>query len=391
MRAGCNFWHDAAIGFVFLHLAEERIAQNFATPISMAADDRGGRFIAGGFEAQYGGKCRHYTSHIFLFYFIEARCSTHQHDEANQADMKKLRIGTRGSPLALAQAHETRERLMAAHGFASEQIEIVVITTTGDRVRDRPLAEIGGKGLFTKEIEEALFAREIDLAVHSMKDMPALVPQGLAFAAVLPREDARDAFLSFAADTLQDLPQGAKLGSSSVRRTAQALRLRADLVSVQFRGNVDTRLRKLKEGVAAATFLAVAGLNRLKLTQHITRIMPMDEMLPAVAQGAIGIEIRDDDHVTRGLVEAINHRESFVSVSSERAFLATLEGSCQTPLAAYAVLNGGGLHLRAEALTLDGRNVFQHEIGGSVEDAVAMGREAGERIKSLGGAKLLIA
>jgi hydroxymethylbilane synthase len=305
--------------------------------------------------------------------------------------MKKLRIGTRGSPLALAQAHETRERLMTAHGFAIEQIEIVVITTTGDRVRDRPLAEIGGKGLFTKEIEEALFAHEIDLAVHSMKDMPALVPHGLAFAAVLPREDARDAFLSFAADTLQDLPQGAKLGSSSVRRTAQALRLRPDLLSVQFRGNVDTRLRKLKEGVAAATFLAVAGLNRLKLTQHITRIMPMDEMLPAVAQGAIGIEIRDDDHVTRGLVEAINHRESFISVSSERAFLATLEGSCQTPLAAHAVLDGGGLHLRTEALTLDGRDVFQHEVGGSVEDAVAMGREAGERIKLLGGAKLLVA
>jgi hydroxymethylbilane synthase len=304
--------------------------------------------------------------------------------------MKKLRIGTRGSPLALAQAHETRERLMATHGLAVDHIEIIVITTTGDRVRDRPLAEIGGKGLFTKEIEEALFAQDIDLAVHSMKDMPALVPQGLVFAAVLPREDARDAYLSFAAGSLQELPRDAKLGSSSVRRTAQALRLRPDLEPVQFRGNVDTRLRKLKEGVAAATFLAVAGLNRLKLTQHITRIMPMDEMLPAVAQGAIGIEIRDDDHVTRGLVEAINHRESHIAVSSERAFLATLEGSCQTPLAAHAVLNGGSLHLRAEALTLDGRDVFKHEIGGSVDDAVAMGRDAGERIKSLGGEKLLI-
>jgi hydroxymethylbilane synthase len=258
-------------------------------------------------------------------------------------------------------------------------------------VRDRPLAEIGGKGLFTKEIEEALFAQDIDLAVHSMKDMPALVPVGLAFAAVLPREDARDAFLSFAAGSLQDLPMAAKLGSSSVRRTAQALRLRPDLEPVQFRGNVETRLRKLKEGVAAATFLAVAGLNRLQLTQHITRIMPMDEMLPAVAQGAIAIEIRDDDHVTRALVEAIDHRASHIAVASERAFLATLEGSCQTPLAAHAVLSGGGLNLRAEALTLDGRDVFQHEIGGSVEDAVAMGREAGERIKVLGGAKLLIA
>ncbi len=305
--------------------------------------------------------------------------------------MKNLRIGTRGSPLALAQAHETRERLMAAHGYAVDQIEIVVITTTGDRVRDRPLAEIGGKGLFTKEIEEALFAQEIDLAVHSMKDMPALVPRGLAFAAVLPREDARDAFLSFAAGSLQDLPQGSKLGSSSVRRNAQALRLRPDLVPTQFRGNVDTRLRKLKEGVAAATFLAVAGLNRLKLTHHITRIMPMDEMLPAVAQGAIGIETREDDHATRSLLEAIDHRDSHIAVSAERAFLATLEGSCQTPLAAHAVLSGVGLKMRAEALTLDGRDVFQHEIGGLIEDAVAMGREAGERIKHLGGAKLLIA
>ena len=305
------------------------------------------------------------------------------------ASMKKLRIGTRGSPLALAQAHETRERLMGAHGYAADQIEIVVITTTGDRVRDRPLAEIGGKGLFTKEIEEALFAGNIDLAVHSMKDIPALVPSGLAFAAVLPREDARDAFLSFAAGSLQELPRAAKLGSSSVRRTAQALRLRPDLLPVQFRGNVDTRLRKLKEGVAAATFLAVAGLNRLKLTQHITRIVPMDEMLPAVAQGAIGIEIRDDDHVTRGFVEAINHRESYIAVSSERAFLATLEGSCQTPLAAHAMLQGGGLNLRTEALTLDGQEVFRHEIAGSVEDAVAMGHEAGERIKLSGGAKLL--
>ncbi len=303
--------------------------------------------------------------------------------------MTKLRIGTRGSPLALAQAHETRDRLMAAHGFTQDQIEILVITTTGDRVRDRPLAEIGGKGLFTKEIEEALFAREIDLAVHSMKDMPAVVPAGLAFAAVLPREDARDAFLSFAAGSLQGLPGGAKLGSSSVRRNAQALRLRPDLEPVQFRGNVETRLRKLKESVAAATFLAVAGLNRLGLTQHITRIMPMEEMLPAVAQGAIGIEIRSDDSVTRGFVEAIDDRTSHIAVASERAFLATLEGSCQTPLAAHAVLHGGNLHLRAEALTLDGKDVFRHEVKGLTEDAVAMGREAGEKIKSAGGAKLL--
>ena len=303
--------------------------------------------------------------------------------------MKTLRIGTRGSPLALAQAHETRDRLAAAHGFSSDEIEIVVITTTGDRIRDRPLAEIGGKGLFTKEIEEALFAQDIDLAVHSMKDMPAIVPKGLEFAAVLPREDARDAFLSVAAPSLQHLPEGALLGSSSVRRNAQALRLRPDLKPVQFRGNVETRLRKLKDGVAAATFLAVAGLNRLGLSHHITRIMTMEDMLPAVAQGAIGIEIREDDHRLRSLVEAINHLESSIAVRCERAFLATLEGSCQTPLAAHATLLGGNLKLRAQALTLDGKEVFQYAMNGAAADALAIGTEAGIRIKHLGGDHLL--
>ena len=303
--------------------------------------------------------------------------------------MKTLRIGTRGSPLALAQAHETRDRLAAAHGFSSDEIEIVVITTTGDRIRDRPLAEIGGKGLFTKEIEEALFAQDIDLAVHSMKDMPAIVPKGLEFAAVLPREDARDAFLSVAAPSLQHLPEGALLGSSSVRRNAQALRLRPDLKPVQFRGNVETRLRKLKDGVAAATFLAVAGLNRLGLSHHITRIMTMEDMLPAVAQGAIGIEIREDDHRLRSLVEAINHLESSIAVRCERAFLATLEGSCQTPLAAHATLSGGNLKLRAQALTLDGKEVFQYAVNGAAADALAIGTEAGIRIKHLGGDHLL--
>jgi hydroxymethylbilane synthase len=192
----------------------------------------------------------------------------------------KIRIGTRGSPLALAQAHETRERLMAAHGLDSDAFAIVTFTTTGDAIRDRPLSEIGGKGLFTKELEEALFAGTIDLAVHSMKDMPAKPPAGLDIAALLPREDPRDAFLSFSSKTLGELPQGAILGSSSVRRTAQALRVRPDLGSVQFRGNVQTRLKKLQDGIAHATFLAVAGLNRLGLSDKITSIMSMDEMLP---------------------------------------------------------------------------------------------------------------
>jgi hydroxymethylbilane synthase len=303
--------------------------------------------------------------------------------------MTRIRIGTRGSPLALAQAHETRSRLMAAHDMAEDQFEIVVISVIGDRVQDRPLADIGGKGLFTKEIEDALFAETIDLAVHSMKDMPAIVPDGLAFGAVLEREDPRDAFVSIHSKTLMDLPQGAILGSSSVRRNAQALRLRPDLQSAPFRGNVQTRLRKLEEGVAAATFLAVAGLNRLGLSHHISSIMEMDQMLPAVAQGAIAIEIAQSNKKAKALVEAIHHKPTGIAMQCERAFLATLEGSCRTPIAGHAVVDGTSVTFRGHALTLDGRDCFEHAVKGTSKDAVAMGIEAGERVKSLGGEKLL--
>jgi hydroxymethylbilane synthase len=303
--------------------------------------------------------------------------------------MNSIRIGTRGSPLALAQAHETRSRLMAAHNLQEDQFEIVVISTTGDRITDRPLADIGGKGLFTKEIEDALFSGSIDLAVHSMKDIPAIVPEGLAFAAILPREDARDAFISTKAKSLMNLPQGAVLGSSSVRRNAQALRLRPDLKSIQFRGNVETRLRKLDEGIADGTFLAVAGLNRLGLSQHISAIMDMDMMLPAVAQGAIGIEINHSNKKARSLVEAIHHKESGIAIQCERAFLATLEGSCRTPIAGYATVTGTSVSFRGQALTLDGRESFEYAVNGVSKDAVAMGIEAGERVKEVGAEKLL--
>ncbi len=303
--------------------------------------------------------------------------------------MTPVRIGTRGSPLALAQAHETRARLMQAHGMAEDQFEIVVISVIGDRVQDRPLAEIGGKGLFTKEIEDALFAGSIDLAVHSMKDMPAIVPQGLAFGAVLEREDPRDAFVSIHSKSLMDLPEGAILGSSSVRRSAQALRLRPDLQSVPFRGNVQTRLRKLEEGVAAATFLAVAGLNRLGLSHHISAIMDMDQMLPAVAQGAIAIEIAQANTKARSLVETIHHKPTGIAMQCERAFLATLEGSCRTPIAGHAKVDGTTVTFRGHALTLDGRDCFEHAVNGTSKDAVAMGIEAGEKVKEMGGEKLL--
>ncbi len=299
----------------------------------------------------------------------------------------KLRIGTRGSPLALAQAREVRARLATAHHLDPDDLEIVTITTTGDRVQNRPLSEIGGKGLFTKEIEEALLAGTIDLAVHSMKDMPAVILDGFDFAAILPREDARDAFISLKAKSLDTLPLNAVLGSSSVRRTAQALKNRPDLKPVGFRGNVETRLRKLAEGEADATFLAVAGLSRLGLTDKITSIIPQDVMLPAVAQGAIGIEIlKRNDHI-RTIVAAINHQPSATAIACERAFLAELEGSCKTPLAGHATLQGDQIAFHCEALTLDGRHVFNAAREGT--DAIAMGTDAGREIKSRGGSLLV--
>ena len=276
-------------------------------------------------------------------------------------------------------------RLMAAHGFADADIEIVVIATTGDRVRDRPLSEIGGKGLFTKEIEEALFARDIDLAVHSMKDMPARIPDGLIIAAMLPREDARDAFLSPVAASIDGLAQGATVGSSSVRREAQLKRARPDLKIIAFRGNVETRLRKLDEGVAQATLLACAGLNRLGLADKITSAMAIDVMLPAVAQGAIGIEIRDGDDAVRHLLAALDHAETSVAVSCERAFLAALNGSCRTPLAGYATLDKGRIMFRGQALTHDGAHSFEIERSGALADAERLGQDAGEEVKARGG------
>ena len=287
--------------------------------------------------------------------------------------------------MALAQAHETRDRLLAAHGWSADAIEIKTFTTSGDKIGDRPLSEIGGKGLFTKELEEALFAGIIDVAVHSMKDMPAKMPAGLDVVAYLPREDARDAFLSFAAADLKSLPMGALLGSSSVRRTAQALRVRPDLKTVQFRGNVQTRLQKLQDGVAHATFLACAGLNRLGLRDKITSIMSMDEMLPAVAQGAIGIQINERDEAKRNILAPLNHVATAIAVTCERGFMAALDGSCRTPIAGHATLENGIVNFRGEALTLDGLHVFTVSRSGAVSDAARMGHDAGEEVKLRGG------
>lgn len=301
-----------------------------------------------------------------------------------------LRIGTRGSKLALAQAFEARRRLVDAHRLVETDIEIRTITTTGDRIRDRPLAEIGGKALFTKEIEEALLAGAIDLAVHSMKDVPAFLPDGLTIGALLPREDPRDALLCPRASSIAELRDGAVVGSSSVRRQAQLMRMRPDFMVVPLRGNVDTRLAKLDRGDIEATLLACAGLRRLGLYDRITAPVALDEMLPAVAQGAIGVEMRMRDERCATLLQAINDRTTEVAVACERAFLAALEGSCRTPIAGHAAVVGETVRFRGEALTMDGAFSFAVDCHGAVGDAVRLGREAGEEVKAKGGEKLTL-
>ncbi len=292
-----------------------------------------------------------------------------------------IRIGTRGSALALAQAHETRDRLMAAHGLAADAFQIVVIKTTGDRVLDRPLKEIGGKGLFTREIEDALLAQDIDIAVHSMKDMPTIQPEGLLIDCYLPREDVRDAFVSAQFAAISQLPQGAVVGSSSLRRRAQLAARRPDLKLVEFRGNVQTRLKKLEDGVAVATFLAMAGLTRLGMLHVARGAVDPDEMLPAVAQGCIGVERRADDARTAALLAAISDRDSALRVTAERAFLARLDGSCQTPIAGLAELQGDRLRLRGEILRPDGSEVIAGERVGLASDGATMGTDLAEELR----------
>lgn len=291
-----------------------------------------------------------------------------------------LRIGTRGSPLALAQAHETRARLMAAFGLPEAAFAITVIKVTGDAVQDRPLSQIGGKGLFTREIEEALLDRSIDIAVHSMKDMPVDQPAGLLIDCHLPREDVRDAFVSLSAGELADLAPGAVVGTSSPRRRAQLLARRPDLQIVEFRGNVQTRLRKLGEGVAQATFLAMAGLNRLNLGDVPRVPISPDDMLPAVAQGAIGIERRARDGRAEMMLAAIHDGPTGQRLAAERAFLAALDGSCQTPIAGLAELTAGGLRLRGEILRVDGSAVLADDGAVPVADGPAMARDMAARL-----------
>ncbi len=300
---------------------------------------------------------------------------------------KTIRIGTRGSALALAQAHETRDRLARVHNLDAERFDIVIIKTSGDRILDRPLAEVGGKGLFTKEIEEALIAGDIDLAVHSSKDMPTVLPPGLALTAFLPREDVRDAFLSPKAARLADLPQGARVGTSSLRRQAMVRRLRPDLDVVDYRGNVQTRLKKLAEGVVDATLLAAAGLNRLGLAGEITSVIETDEFLPAVGQGAICIETREDDDDIRSLLAPIHDQTTAVSLAAERAFLAELDGSCRTPIGGLALSTADGIAFSGIILSVDGSEAYAVERRGAAADAAALGADAGRELRRRAGAE----
>lgn len=297
-----------------------------------------------------------------------------------------FRIGTRGSALALAQAHETRDRLRAAHpGLDETGIEIVVFKTTGDRILDRPLSEVGGKGLFTKELEEALLAGSIDIAVHSMKDMATALPDGLVVDCFLPREDARDALIARGPASIAELPQGAVVGTSSLRRQSQLLSLRPDLRITGLRGNVGTRLRKVAEGEVDATLLAVAGLRRLNQAGEGSPLST-DELLPAVAQGAIGIQRRAADTTAAARLAPLNHGETATRVTAERAMLTVLDGSCRTPIAGHAELLGDGrMRLRAAVYRTDGAETWTTERTGLVGDALHMGTDAGEELRRRAG------
>jgi len=303
------------------------------------------------------------------------------------ASSPTLVIGTRGSPLALAQAHETQDRLVAAHGstgdgWTVEHLPLSIIKTTGDAIQDRPLSEAGGKGLFTKELDVALLDGSIDLAVHSAKDLPTHLPEGIAVAGFLPREDVRDAFISHRYKSLKDLPEGAVVGSASLRRQAQVRRLRPDLRVTLLRGNVQTRLAKLERGEVDATLLAMAGLRRLGLTDHVTTVLETEDFLPAVGQGAIAVTIRAGDERVRRALQPILDAPTGQALAAERAFLTVLDGSCRTPIAGHARLVGGKLEIRGLVLRPDGSESLEAVRRGPPDAAVALGREAGSELRS---------
>ena len=298
-----------------------------------------------------------------------------------------VRIATRGSPLALAQAHEVRDRLRAAHATlaAEDAVVITPYSTTGDRIQSQPLADIGGKGLFTKEIEEALLDGRADIAVHSMKDVPTELPDGLVLDALLPREDPRDALISTAARSIAGLPMGARVGTASLRRRALLLSARPDIRIEPLRGNVGTRLRRIEEGDFDATILAVAGLNRLGLAPSAMTPIDSDDMLPATCQGAIGIECRADDADTRLLLAALNDRPTAICVAAERAFLAALDGSCRTPIAGLATLSGEMVSFRGLIVRPDGSETLATQREAAAGDAALLGKALGDELRGRAG------
>ena len=302
--------------------------------------------------------------------------------ELKKRDFKiqKLKIGTRGSPLALAQAFEVKKKISLSNGISKDCIEIVTINTKGDKIQDRPLTEIGGKGLFTEEIENQLLNNEIDLAVHSMKDMPTVLPEGLDIRTFLKREDFRDSFISLKYKKLDDLPEGAIVGSSSLRRRAQLLHKRPDIKLVEFRGNVQTRLKKLESGVAEATFLACAGLLRLGMNELVKPISP-EIMMPAVAQGVIGVQQRSNDAEMTAILSPLNDKETEIQVMVERAFLKVLDGSCRTPIGAFSKLEGRELVFRGEVLRVNGSEVISGSWKGSTSQPIELGERAGRELK----------
>jgi hydroxymethylbilane synthase len=298
---------------------------------------------------------------------------------------EQIRVGTRGSPLALVQAEETRTLLAASLGVPAAQIVIVPMRTTGDRITDRPIAEAGGKGLFTKEIDEALLDGRIDIGVHSAKDMATRLPDGIVIGACLRRGDVRDAFISPIAKSLVDLPQGAVVGTSSLRRKAMVLGVRPDLRIIDLRGNVETRLRKIAEGQAHATLLAAAGLQRLQLGHHVASFLEADTWLPAPGQGTIAIAARTDDHLMRERLAAIDHRATTLALVAERAFLAVLDGSCRTPIAGLARVEGEGMSFSGIIIKPDGSTVHHAMRDGPAIEAESIGADAGAELARRGG------
>jgi len=298
-----------------------------------------------------------------------------------------LRIGTRGSKIDLNKSRCVKGRKESAHKREIQQLGR--ITTTGDKIQQPPLSEVGGKGLFIKEIEEALLRKEVDLGVHSMKDVPAELPEDLEISVFPQREDPRDAFVSEKFRSIEELPHGASVGTSSLRRASQLLHLRPDLRVLPIRGNVDTRLRKLESGQFEALILASAGLRRLGLSHRITQMLSTDLSLPAIGQGVLGLEVRKSDHVVRDLLGFLNHRETELTVRAERAFLKELEGGCQVPLAGYAKLDGDRLELEGMVAELDGSVLIRDKLFGPKEKPEEFGVHLAKKILASGGAKIL--